>query len=73
MIFSKKSVRTFMWRRNRWRLCSKNRGIYWPNSIPLPRQSSSPPTKFRQNKTGGERGIRTPDTFWVFTLSRRAR
>jgi hypothetical protein len=24
-------------------------------------------------KSGGERGIRTPDTFWVFTLSRRAR
>jgi hypothetical protein len=22
---------------------------------------------------GGEGGIRTPDTFWVFTLSRRAR
>ena len=26
-----------------------------------------------QQANGGERGIRTPDTFWVFTLSRRAR
>ena len=33
-IFSKKSVRTFRWRRNRWRWSSKYRGIYWPNSIP---------------------------------------
>jgi len=32
--FLKKSVRTFRWRRNRWRWSSKNRGIYWPNSIP---------------------------------------
>jgi len=26
-----------------------------------------------KNQTGGERGIRTPDSFWLFTLSRRAR
>ena len=32
-------------------------------AMPVP---SSP-----QNQSGGERGIRTPDTFWVFTLSRR--
>ena len=26
-----------------------------------------------KSQSGGEGGIRTPDTFWVFTLSRRAR
>jgi len=58
--FLKKSVRTSNWRINRWRWSSKNRGIYWPNSIPHQLQNTSPATKFRQKKTGGERGIRTP-------------
>ena len=53
-------VRIFRWRRKRWRWSSKNRGIYWPDSIPHPIQNTSPATKFRQKKTGGERGIRTP-------------
>ena len=47
--FLKKSVRTSNWRINRWRWSSKNRGIYWPNSIPHKFQNTPLAAKFLKN------------------------
>ncbi len=44
----------------------------WKNGVQM-RQRLIDKVIAAKIKTGGERGIRTPDTFRVFTLSRRAR